>query len=103
MLYFIYLKVNLLSVSSFEHEIYAVAFQNVQVLLYSMEATPDTTIVLEVHKERLYRLLGRPIVLSNVLLDSTSDLISYSTSMLEELSEVGTCKIPSSTMGRMSP
>jgi hypothetical protein len=75
--------------------------------VYSREATPDTTIVLGIHKERLYRLLGRPIVWSNGYLDSTSDStsdsMSDSTSTSEALSEVGSCETPPSTMGRMSP
>jgi hypothetical protein len=106
MLYVPYLKVNLLSVATFEDEGYAVTFQNGQVLVYSREATPDTTIVLGIHKERLYRLLGRPIVWSNGFLDSTSDSsdsMSDSTSTSEALSEVGSCETPPSTMGRMSP
>jgi hypothetical protein len=55
MLCFLDLNLKLLSVASFEHQGYAVAFQNGQVLVYSREATPDTTIVLVVCKERLYR------------------------------------------------
>jgi hypothetical protein len=107
MLYVPYLKVNLLSVAAFEDEGYAVAFQNGQVLVYSREATQDTTIVLGVRKERLYRLLGRPIIWSNGFLDSTSDSVSDSmsdsTSTSEALSEIGSCETPSSTKGRMSP
>jgi hypothetical protein len=72
MLYVPDLKLNLLLVVDFEDEGYAVAFQNGQVLVYSREDTQDTTIVLGVHKERLYRLLGRPIFWSNGFLDSTS-------------------------------
>jgi hypothetical protein len=103
MLYVPYLKVNLLSVAAFEDEGYAVAFQNGQVLVYSREASLDTTIVLGVRKERLYRLLGRPIIWSNGFLDSTSDSMSDSTSTSEALSEIGSCETPSSTKGRMSP
>jgi hypothetical protein len=73
MLYVPYLKGKPTLSCKFEDEGYAVTFQNGQVLVYSREATPDTTIVLGVHKERLYRLLGRPIVWSNGFLDSTSD------------------------------
>jgi hypothetical protein len=85
MLYVQYLKLNLLSVTSFEDEVYAVALHNGQALVYSREDTQDTTIMLGVHEERLYRLLGRPIICSNGFLDSTldyaSDSMSYSTSM----------------------
>jgi hypothetical protein len=73
--------------------------------VYSREATQDTTIVLGVQKERLYRLLGRPIIGSNGFLDSTSDSMFnvISTSTSEALSETGSCETPSSTKGRMSP
>jgi hypothetical protein len=70
--------------------------------VYSKEATQDTTIVLGVRKERLYRLLGRPIIGSNGFLDSTSDSMSDST-LSEALSETRSCETPSSTKGRMSP
>jgi hypothetical protein len=103
MLYVPYFKVNLLLVASFEDEGYAVAFQDVQVLVYSREATQDTTIVLGVRKERLYRLLGRPIIESNGLLDSTLDSMLDSTLALEAFSEIGSCETPSSTIGIMIP
>jgi hypothetical protein len=95
MLYVSYLKLKLLSVAYFEYEGYAVAFQNGQVLVYSRESTQDSTLVLGVHKERLYRLLGGPIIWSNGFLDSRS--------ISEVLSEIGSCETPSSTKGRMSP
>jgi hypothetical protein len=82
MLYVPYLKVNLLSVVSFEDEGYAVVFQDGQVLVYSKEATQDIEVVLGVRKERLYRLLGRPIIGSNGFLDSTSYSMSDSTDQL---------------------
>jgi hypothetical protein len=69
-------KLNLLSVAASENEGYVVAFQNGQVLVYSREATQDTTIMLDVHKERLYRLLRRHIIGSNDLLDSSSNFVS---------------------------
>jgi hypothetical protein len=107
MLYVLDLKVNLLSVENFEDEGYGVTFQNGQVLVYSREATQDTKIVVGFRKDRLYRLLGRPIILCNGLLDSTSDSTSYSMSdstlVSEALSEIGRCETPSSTKGRMSP
>jgi len=84
MLYVLYLKVNLLLVAAFEDDEYEIMFQDGHVLVYSKEATQDMAIVLGVQKERLYRLLGRPIIGSNGLLDSTSDSssnsMSYSTS-----------------------
>jgi hypothetical protein len=88
MLYVPYLKVNLLSVVTFEDEFYVVAFHNGQVLVYSRESTPDTTIMLGIHKVRLYRLLGRPIVWYNGFLGSTLDSMSYSTSASKALSKV---------------
>jgi hypothetical protein len=103
MLYVSDLKVNLLFVASFEDEGYAVAFYNGGVILYSRESNQDTTIVLGVRKERLYRLLGRPINWSNVFLDSSTDSTSDSISASEELSKIGICETPSNTKGRMSP
>jgi hypothetical protein len=103
MLYVPDLKVNLLSVATFEDEGYAITFQNGRVVECSREDTPDTSMVLGIHKERLYRLLGRTLVWSNGYLDSTSDSMSYSTSTSEALSEVRSCETPPSTMGRMSP
>jgi hypothetical protein len=107
MLYVPYLKVSLLSVATFEDEGYAIIFQNGQVLVYSREDTQDTTIVLGVHKERLYRLLRRPIIRSNGFLDSpsysVSDSMLDSTSAPEALLEIGSCETPSSTKGRTSP
>jgi hypothetical protein len=86
MLYVLYLKVNLLLVVAFEDDIYEIAFHNDQVLVYSREETLYTAIVLGIHKERLYRLLGGPIVWSNGYLDSTSYSILDSTLALEALS-----------------
>jgi hypothetical protein len=80
MLYVPYLKVNLLLFASFEDEGYNVTFKNNQVLVYSREAIQGTIIVLGVCKERLYRLLGRPINWSNGFLDSTSYSVSDSMS-----------------------
>jgi hypothetical protein len=52
------LKVNFLSVSYFKDEGYGVVFQDGHVLIYSEKSTQDTTMVLGVINERLYRLLG---------------------------------------------
>jgi hypothetical protein len=64
--------------------------------VYSREATQDTTIMLSVCKEVLYRLLGRPVMWSNGFLDSTSYSTSYSmlysTSTSEAFSEIGSCE-----------
>jgi len=80
MLYAPDLKVNLLSVVAFKDERYAIAFQDGEVLVYSREATQDTTIVLSIWKVRLYRLLRRPIWGSNGFLDSLLDSMSDSAS-----------------------
>jgi hypothetical protein len=107
MLYVLDLKVNLLSVLDFDDEGYAFVFQDGQVIVYSREATQYTTIVLGFHKERLYRLLSRPIIWYDGFLDSTSDSVSDSmsgsTSTSEALSEIGSCETHSSTKGRMIP
>jgi hypothetical protein len=75
--------------------------------VYSREATPETTIMLGIHKDRLYKLMGRLIVWSNGYLDSTlyfsSNSMLDSTSTSKVLSKVGRCETPPSTMGRMSP
>jgi hypothetical protein len=73
------------------------------ITVYSREATQDTTVVLGVRKESLYKLFGRPIIGSNGFLDSTSDSMSYSTLASEALSETRSCETPSGTIGRMSP
>jgi hypothetical protein len=103
MLYVTNLKVNLLSVVDFEDEGYAVAFHNGHVLVYSREATQDATIVLGVRNERLYRLLGRPIIGSNGFMDSASASMSYLTSPSEGFSDIGTYETPSIIKGGMSP
>ena len=52
------LKVKFLSVSNLEEEGYGVAFHHIKVLIYLVESSQDTTIVLGVRCERLYKLLG---------------------------------------------
>jgi hypothetical protein len=64
------LPVNFLSVSALEDEGCGVVFFRGQVFLYPEGATPDTTVVLGVKYERLYRLLGQPVVGSSGFLDS---------------------------------
>jgi hypothetical protein len=66
------MTVNLLSVSSLEIDGFGVAFYCGQVLLYPKGATPDTAVLLGDRHERLYRLLGQPVVGSNGFLDSES-------------------------------
>jgi hypothetical protein len=90
---------------SFEDDGYILTFKDGQVLVHSREASPDTDIVLGVCRERMYRLLGRPIVWTNGFLesDSASNSMSDSTSASEELLEVGSCETPPITMGMISP
>jgi len=71
--------------------------------VYSKEATQDMTMVLGSRKERLYRLLGIPIIGSSGYLDSVLDSISYSNSLSETLLEIGSYNTPSSINGIMSP
>jgi hypothetical protein len=61
---------------SLEIDGFGVTFYCGRVLLYSEGATPDTTMLLGVRYERLYRLLGRPMVGSSGFLDSESVLES---------------------------
>jgi hypothetical protein len=105
MLYVPDLKVNLLSVATFEDDGYIVTFKDGQVRVHSREVAPDTTIVLGVHIERMYRLLRRPRVWTNGFLESysASNSMSDSASALEALSEVRSCETPPSTMGMISP
>lgn len=51
-------KVNLLSVSTLKEEGYGVASQHGNVLIYLVEASHDTTLMLGVRYEKLYKLLG---------------------------------------------
>jgi hypothetical protein len=87
------LKVNFLSVSSLEDEGYGVVFQHGQVLIYPERATQDTTIVHGVRYERLYRLLGKPVIGSSGFLDSESVSVS----------ETDNCEASSSTVRRRIP
>jgi hypothetical protein len=52
------MTVNLLSVSALEIDGFGVAFYCGWVFLYPEGATPDTTVLLGVRHERLYKLLG---------------------------------------------
>jgi hypothetical protein len=64
------MTVNLLSVSTLEIDGFGVAFFCGRVFLYPEGATPDTTVLLGVRHERLYRLLGQPVIGSSGFLDS---------------------------------
>jgi hypothetical protein len=64
------MTVNLLSMLALEIDIFGVAFFYGRVFLYPEGATPDTTILLGVKHERLYKLLGQAVVGSTGFLDS---------------------------------
>jgi hypothetical protein len=72
------LPVNLLLVSALEVDGCGVVFFRGLVFLYPEGATPDTTILLGVQHERLYRLLGQLVVGSSGFLDSESVSVSES-------------------------
>jgi hypothetical protein len=72
------MTINFLSVSALEIDGFGVAFFCGRVFLYPEGATLDTTILLGVRYERLYRLLGQPVVGSNGFLDSESMSVSES-------------------------
>jgi hypothetical protein len=64
------MMVNLLSMSALEVDGFGVAFYCERVFIYPEGATPDTAVMLGVGYERLYRLLGRPVLGSSGFLDS---------------------------------
>jgi hypothetical protein len=66
------MTIKLLSVSTLEVDGFGGAFYCGRVFLYPEGATPDTTMMLGVGYERLYKLLGRPILGSSGFLDSNS-------------------------------
>jgi len=64
------LTVNFISVSTLDESGFGVVFYNGHVFLYSIGSTADTTIMFGVKYERMYRLLGRPMLGSSGFLDS---------------------------------
>jgi hypothetical protein len=78
------MTVNLLSVSALEIDGFGVAFYCGWVFLYPEGATPDTTVLLGVKHERLYRLLGQPVIGSSGYLDSESVSVSESGQVARE-------------------
>jgi hypothetical protein len=79
------MMVNLLSVSALEVDRFGVAFYCGQVFLYSEGATPDTSVMLGVGYERLYMLLGRPVMGSSGFLSLDSVLESGQVAREREL------------------
>jgi hypothetical protein len=68
-LYIPELTVNFLSVSALDESGFGVVFYGGHVFLYPVGATVDTTVMLGVKYEGMYRLLGRPVLGSNGFLD----------------------------------
>jgi hypothetical protein len=91
-LFVLELNVNFLSVSALEDEGCGVVFHHGQLFIYPEGATPDTSTVLGVRYERLYRLLGQPVIVSNGFLDSESVFVSLTDG----------CEASSSTVKRLS-
>jgi hypothetical protein len=77
-LFFLELPINLLSVSALEVDGFGIVFFCGQVFLYPKGATPDIVVLLGVQYERLYGLLGQPVVGSSGFLDSESMSVSES-------------------------
>jgi hypothetical protein len=77
-LFILEMTINLLSVSHLEIDGFGVAFFSRHVFLYLEGDSLDTTMFLGVMYERLYRLLGQPVVGSSGYLDSESMLVSES-------------------------
>jgi hypothetical protein len=71
-LYIPELTVNLLSVSALDESGFVVVYYSGHVFLYPVGATADTTMMLGVGYEGLYRLLGRPMLGSSGFMDSDS-------------------------------
>jgi hypothetical protein len=78
------MTINFLSVSALEIDGFGVVFFYGRVFLYLEGATPDTTILLGVRYERLYRLLGWHVVGSSGFLDSESMSVSESGQVARE-------------------
>jgi hypothetical protein len=79
------LTINLLSVSALDESGFGVVFNSGHVFLYPVGATADTTTMLGVRYERLYRLLGRPVLESSGFLDSDSVSESWQVAREREL------------------
>jgi hypothetical protein len=69
-LYIPELTVNFLSVSTLNESGFIVVLYGGHVFLYPVEATVDTTMILGVKYEGLYRLLGRLVLGSSGFMDS---------------------------------
>jgi hypothetical protein len=84
-LYIPELKVNLFSVSALYESGFGVVFYGGHVFLYPVEAIADTTVMLGVKYEGLYRLLGRLVLGSSGFLDSDSVSESWQVAREREL------------------
>jgi hypothetical protein len=92
------MTINLLSVSALEIDGFGVAFYYGRVFLYLEGATPDTTILLGVRHERLYRLLGQLVIGSSGYLDSESVSVSESGQVAWERELISGTQFSSSTL-----
>jgi hypothetical protein len=84
-LYIPELTINLLSVLALDKSGFVVVFYGGHVFLYPVGATADTTVMLGVKYEGLYRLLGRPVLGSSGFLDSNSVSESWQVAREREL------------------
>ena len=92
------MTVSLFSVSALEIGGFGVAFFSGCAFLYLEVASPDTTVLLGVRHERLYRLLGQPMVGSSGFLDSDSVLVSKSEQVAQESELIWGTRSSSSTL-----
>jgi hypothetical protein len=79
------LTINFLSVSALDESGFRVVFNSGHVFLYPMGETIDTTVMLGVKYEGLYRLLGRPVLGSSGFLVSNSVSESWKVAWEREL------------------
>jgi hypothetical protein len=96
------MTVNLLSVSALEIDGLGVAFFCGRVFLYPKGATPDTAILFGVKHEKLYRLLGQPVIGSRGYLDSKSVSVSKSGHVAREREMISGTQSSSSTLRGLS-
>jgi hypothetical protein len=84
-LYVSELTINFLSVSALDESGFGVVFNNGHVFLYPVGETVDTTVMLGVKYEGLYRFLGRLVLGSSGFRDSDSVLESWQVAQEKEL------------------
>jgi hypothetical protein len=92
--------VNFLSMSALDESGFGVVFNSRHVFLYSVGATADTTVMLGVKYEGLYRLFGRPVLGSSGFLDS--DFVSESRKVAQERELIHATQSSSGTLKGLS-